>query len=49
MDFKIDKHGQLNITTYSDIKIKPGEPDTLILTLDETETLLVLLTEKRNQ
>lgn len=43
MIFTVDKHGQLNITSNGGIKVVLGEPNTIVLTQDETEKLRQLL------
>lgn len=43
MIFTLDKHNQLSITTTGDITMAPGEPDTIVLTQDETDELRKVL------
>jgi hypothetical protein len=43
MIFRVDKNKQLRISDMEEIKITPEEPDTIILSAEETEYLLHFL------
>ena len=43
MIFTLDKHNQLIITAAGDFSTAPGEPDTIVLTQDETDEVRELL------